>query len=238
MSQETPVVHVVEDDAGVATLIRRLLELSGYEVITHGEPQRFLEQFRARHPQCVLVDLRLPRMSGLELQRRLSELPDPPPVIVMTAYGTVQSVARAFRQGALDFIEKPFEAEVLLDSVGRALERDRDAQNASLERSRACQKLEALSARELEVFERIVHGSSSKVIAFELGLSKKTVDLHRGNVMRKLAASSLVDLVRLELATGRRVPSAPCAARERAPALPSSAADPAPTDRVPGIRTR
>ena len=197
MLLDSPLVHVVEDDPGTQEEIRHLLTRSGYEVACFRGSREFLEGYRPRHPQCVLLDVFLPFMSGLELQRRLHETSPDLPVILLTAEASTQTVLKAFRQGAEDFLEKPWEPEELLDTVGRAIEKDRRRSALSLERDAARARLARLSAREREVFERIVRGCSSKAVAAELHLSKRTVDFHRGGLMRKLEASSLAELVQL-----------------------------------------
>ncbi len=199
--QQLPLVHVIDDEEGVRVLLREMLTCSGFEVRLYEGPFEFLAQYVARSPQCLLVDVRLPRMSGLELQRRIAG-DDTPPVILFSGVGTLQTVVRAFRQGAEDYLEKPFELDALLDAVQRAIEKDRTREQARRVCAQARAELAALTAREHQVLSLVAQGRSSKNVAFELGLSKKTVDLHRGNVMRKLGAHSLPELLRIWIRAG------------------------------------
>lgn len=199
MASTVPMVHVVDDAKEVRGFVSELLSGCGYEVHCYQDTFEFLERFRPHHPQCLLLDVRLPRMSGLELQRRLLEQCPELPVILMTGYGTTLVAVRAFKQGAQDFLEKPIEAETLLDAIDHALEKDR-ARHGFLEAARlARERLAVLTSREREVFDALVCGLSSKSMAASLHISKKTVDLHRSNVMRKLEAASVTDLVRISL---------------------------------------
>ncbi len=198
---ELPLVHVVDDDEGVRALVREVLVRAGYEVRAYPGPLEFLAEYAPRSPQCLLLDLRLPRMSGLELQRRIAG-PSAPPVILLTGFATLQTALSAFRQGAEDLLEKPFETETLLDAVQRAIEKDRARQGLRLVREGAQHVLIGLTPRERQVFGFIAHGYSSKKVAFQLGLSKKTVDLHRGNLMHKLGAHSLAELLGIWLRAG------------------------------------
>lgn len=207
MDREQPLVHVVDDDTDVRSLLHSLLTRAGYEVRAYPGPLEFLAEYAARSPQCLLLDVRLPRMSGLELQRRVAG-ESGPPVILLSGFATVQTALSAFRQGAEDFIEKPFEVETLLDAVQRAIDKDRARQRQRAKRESACRTRASLTAREKQVFELVARGRSSKNVAYELGLSKKTVDLHRGNLMRKLGASSLADLLRVWLQAGGQLEAA------------------------------
>jgi FixJ family two-component response regulator len=200
MQPDSSLVHVIDDDETVAAYARTLLAGAGHAVAVYGSGPDFLARWAPRSPQCVLLDLRLPRMSGLELLRRIAEREDSPPVIMMSGYGTTHAAVEAMKLGAQDFLEKPFDPAQLLDAVARAVEHDRRRAAELRERGRAREKLARLTPREREVFELIVLGNSSKAAASTLDVSKKTVDLHRGNLMRKLGAGSVIDLLRLALA--------------------------------------
>jgi len=201
MTEEHPLVHIVEDDSSVRAMMQELLCRAGYEVKAYDGPLEFQAEYAPCPPQCLILDVRLPRMSGLELQRRLTG-GDAPPVIMLSGFATLQTALRAFRQGAEDFIEKPFEADALLDAVQRAIDKDRVRQRSRVEREGAQRELATLTARERQVLALVARGLSSKNIAFELGLSKKTVDLHRGNLMRKLGVHSLAELLRIWVHSG------------------------------------
>lgn len=200
MSEIVPLVHVLDDATQVQAFVRALLEGSGYEMRAYAEPEEFLEELDPRSPQCLLLDLRMPRMSGLEVLRQLQVRGQAMPAIMMTGFGSVHAAVEAFKLGVMDFIEKPFGPDVMLDTIARAISCDR--QGAELrERQKQVQGLLAtLTTREREVYEYLLAGNSSKRIAFELKLSKKTIDLHRARVMKKLGVSSLVALTRLALA--------------------------------------
>lgn len=200
MQPDVPLVHVVDDDESVAAYARTLLTAGGNAVAVYCSGPDYLARSVSRSPQCLLLDLCLPRMSGLELLRRLAEREDPPPVIMMSGYGTTHAAVEAMKLGARDFLEKPFDAAQLLDAVARALEHDRARSAERRERGQARERLARLTPREREVFELIVLGNSSKAAASTLDVSKKTVDLHRGNLMRKLGAGSVIELLRLALA--------------------------------------
>lgn len=197
-----PRVHVVDDSRETLVIVNELLETSGYEVVLHEDGLEFLEAFEPHHPQCLLLDIRLPHVSGLEVQRRLQQRDQVLPTVFMTGHGSTSVAVQAFRQGAEDFLEKPLEPEALLDSIARAIEKDRRHEK-QLEGSRVSdEKLRALTAREREVFELVASGLSSKGAASRLNISKKTVDLHRANMMRKLEVSSVADLMRIALTRG------------------------------------
>jgi two-component system response regulator FixJ len=159
----------------------------------------------ARHAQatgCVVTDVRMPEMSGIDLLRELKKGGSALPVIVMTGHGDVPLAVEAMKLGAFDFIEKPFDDEVLLGSVRNALGRGQQAAKREAERSKALEKLEQLSPRERQVLDGLVLGNANKVIAFDLGISPRTVELYRANLMTKMEATSLSDLVRMALAAG------------------------------------
>ena len=201
------VVHVIDDDADVRQSLAFLLSSAGLAVQVHESAIAFLDALPGIAGGCVVTDIRMPRMDGLELQRRLRELNTGLPVIVMTGHGDVPLAVEAMKAGAIDFIEKPFDDEVLLSAIRSALARrardsERDARAVA-----ARNRLKKLSDREREVLERLVAGKANKVIAHELGISPRTVEVYRANVMTKMEADSLSDLVRMALQTGPREPS-------------------------------
>ncbi len=193
------VVHVIDDDADVRQSLAFLLSAAGLAVQIHESAVAFLEALPGIQEGCVVTDIRMPGMDGLELQRRLREMKTGLPVIVMTGHGDVPLAVEAMKTGAIDFIEKPFDDEVLLSAIRSALNRrardsERDARAAAVQH-----RIKKLSDREREVLEKLVTGKANKVIAYELGISPRTVEVYRANVMTKMEADSLSDLVRMAL---------------------------------------
>jgi two-component system response regulator FixJ len=201
------VVHVIDDDADVRQSLAFLLSTAGLAVQVHESAVAFLRALPGIPEGCVVTDIRMPGMDGLELQRRLRELKAALPVIVMTGHGDVRLAVEAMKTGAIDFIEKPFDDEVLLSAVRSALTRrakdsERDARAAAVQ-----DRIRKLSDREREVLEKLVAGKANKVIAYELGISPRTVEVYRANVMTKMEADSLSDLVRMAVVeTGGQEP--------------------------------
>ena len=197
------VVHVIDDDVDVRQSLAFLLSAAGFAVRVHESAVAFLSALPEVKGGCVLTDIRMPQMSGMELQHRLRELKSGLPVIVMTGHGDVPLAVEAMKAGAVDFIEKPFDDEVLLSAVRAALAR-RARENARDARTLEIQdRVKRLSEREREVLDRLVAGKANKVIAFELGISPRTVEVYRANVMTKMQADSLSELVRMALIEGR-----------------------------------
>ncbi|ODT22803.1 MAG: DNA-binding response regulator [Kaistia sp. SCN 65-12] len=196
------VVHVIDDDEVVRQSLAFLLSSAGLAVRVHESAVAFLDVLPEVQEGCVVTDIRMPQMDGLELQRRLHEMKTALPVIVMTGHGDVPLAVEAMKAGAIDFIEKPFDDEILLSAIRSALARrardsERDARRAAIR-----DRVQRLSEREGEVLERLVAGKVNKVIAYELGISPRTVEIYRANVMTKMQADSLSDLVRMVLVEG------------------------------------
>jgi two-component system response regulator FixJ len=194
-------IHVVDDDPAVRDSLRMLLETSGYDVRVFDSAGAFL----ASQPQgigCVLTDVRMPDIDGLELLRRLRAQETRLPVIVMTGQGDIAIAVRAMKAGAVDFLEKPFEDASLFEAVARALEQSERQREHAATSAEAASRLAALTPREREVFDLLVTGLSNKAIANTLGGSPRTIEVHRARVFEKLRANSLPDLVRLLLAAG------------------------------------
>ena len=189
MSEEAA-VFVVDDDPAVRDSIAMLVRAEGFEARTFDSARSFLVEWERSTPGCLIIDLRLPGLSGLDLQEHLAGDDNTPPIIFLTGYGTVPAAVRALKAGAMDFLEKPFDPAVLLALVHEALARDR-ARRADIRR------LGALTRREREVLEKVAEGDTNKVIAANLGISVRTVELHRARGMRKLRVRSVADLVRL-----------------------------------------
>ncbi|MBO9623358.1 MAG: response regulator transcription factor [Sphingomonas sp.] len=191
-----PVVHIVDDDQGLREALVRLVRSVGYEARPHGSVKAFLSAARAAVPSCILLDVRLPDMSGLELQANLVKAGIEHPVIMMTGYGDIPMSVRAMKAGAIDFLTKPFRDQDLLDAVAAATARDRLRLDQQHVRSELDARYGSLSQREREVLAGIVDGLMNKEIADRLGLSIVTVKAHRGSLSRKMGAAGAADLVR------------------------------------------
>lgn len=190
-------VYVVDDDETIRRALERLVRSVGLEVRSFASAREFLALESPAGPACVVLDVRMPGPSGLDLQQELARTGRGIPVIFMTGHGTVPMTVRAMKAGAVDFLEKPFDDQVLLDAVQRALERDRHALDERGVLDELRRRLASLTPREREVFERVVRGLLNKQIGAELGASEKTIKVHRGRVMRKMRARSVADLVRM-----------------------------------------
>jgi FixJ family two-component response regulator len=190
-------VHVVDDDQSMRTSLSRLLTGAGYAVTLYATAEQLLEVAGPDLTGCLLLDLRLPGLSGLELQRQLIERGCPAPVIFLTAHGDVTAGVRAMKHGAVDFLEKPVGADKLLSAVADAVARDTVSRRRRAELSALDALAAALSPREKEVWLRVVAGQLNKQIAFDLGIVERTVKLHRHAAMKKLRAESVTDLVRI-----------------------------------------
>jgi two-component system, LuxR family, response regulator FixJ len=208
MPSDKPIVHVIDDDEAVREALAFQLGSVGIEVRTYESAVVFLTVASTVQTGCIITDVRMPELSGIDLVRRLRELKLSVPVIVMTAHGDIPLAVQAMRLGAVDFLEKPFEDEVLLASVRSALDRgDRD-QKRQAERSNIETRFAALSNRERDVLKGLVAGHANKQIAYDLGISPRTIENYRANLMIKMQAASLSDLVRMALTAGILDPSA------------------------------
>jgi two-component system response regulator FixJ len=194
-----PTVVVVDDDEAVRDSLQAMLEAEGFVVETFRGAADFLEGFRATPNSCLLIDVRMPGMDGIELLTKLATRVSSPPVIMMTGHGDVPMAVMAMKLGAVDFIEKPFAAGTLVRSIRDALAACRPTATAIYDTDR---RLARLTGREREVLEQLVVGRSNKEIALELGISPRTVEIHRARVMEKMQAHSLSHLVRMALAAG------------------------------------
>jgi two-component system response regulator FixJ len=195
-------VYIVDDDDGVRDSLQVLLEASGYAARGFPSPQDFLDAIRTIDFGCALVDLQMPGMDGLELQNRLKTLNVRLPVVVVTAHGDIATAVEAMRAGAIDFVEKPFTDDAILTSIKMALA-DRPKPNTEDQaRQTILERMKILSPREREVLDGMVAGHPNKVIAYNLSLSPRTVEIHRARVMDKMQARSLSELVRLAITAG------------------------------------
>jgi len=197
------VVHVIDDDAAMRDSLSFLLESAELAARTYESAVVFLDHLQGLEPGCILTDVRMPQMSGLELIARLKALGVGLPVIVMTGHADVPLAIEAMKAGVHDFIEKPFDDEALLSTIRSALAQAKDQAERTGEMAAIRAKLESLSAREREVLDGLVAGNANKVIAFDLGISPRTVEIYRANVMTKMGAGSLSELVRMTLAAER-----------------------------------
>ena len=197
MSPAKPTVYVVDDDPSVRVAMERLLKSVGLTIKTCASAREFLDQASPEWSGCLIVDLRMPGMGGLDLQDQLSARQVSLPVIFLTGYGTVPASVRAMKAGAVDFLEKPVDDQTLLDAVHKALERDRRARGNQAGMQALEQRLAILTPREYEVFTFIISGRLNKQIAGELGTTEKTIKVHRARIMKKLQCASLAELVRL-----------------------------------------
>lgn len=191
------VIHLIDDDEDIRRSMSFLLGTAGLAVRVHESALRFLEQLADLQPGCIITDVRMPGMDGLELQLRLKELGVGMPIIVMTGHADVPLAVQAMKAGAVDFIEKPFNDEVLLSAVRIALQVHEKGGVSTAETSQVQAKLDLLSARERQVLEGLLAGHPNKTIAYDLSLSPRTVEVHRANVMTKMGANSLSELVRM-----------------------------------------
>jgi RNA polymerase sigma factor (sigma-70 family) len=199
MNQTTPSVFVVDDDVEVRNALKLLLESVGLPVICYASALEYLKAFDERLTGCLVVDVRMPGMSGLDMQEKLSEFPIHPPVIIITGHGDVPMAVRAVQAGAVDFIEKPFRDQILLDSVHRAIEMDAERRGEASRKSEIREHLNQLTPREREVLDLVVSGMRNKNISKQLGITLSTVEAHRSRVMEKMQADSLSHLMRMML---------------------------------------
>jgi FixJ family two-component response regulator len=196
-TEALPTVFIVDDDRGLRQAIHDLVESVGLRAESFASGEDFLRAKRMNRPSCLVLDVRLPQMSGLDFQQRLTETGIQIPIIFITAHGDIPMSVRALKSGALEFLTKPFRDQDLLDAIHQALERDRAARELQSEIHNLQERVRTLTAREQEVMNLVVSGMLNKQIASEIGTSEATVKIHRGNVMRKMKAGSVVDLVRM-----------------------------------------
>jgi len=196
-SAALPTVFIIDDDKGMRQAIEDLVESVGLRAETFASGEEFLSRRHIGGPSCLVLDVRLPQMSGLDFQRRLTETGTQIPIIFITAHGDVPMSVRALKSGAVEFLTKPFRDQDLLDAIQQALQHDRAAQEQQAEIHDLRERYHTLTAREREVMALVVSGMLNKQIASEIGASEATVKIHRGNAMHKMQAASVVDLVRM-----------------------------------------
>ncbi len=194
-----PTIYVVDDDDSMRQAVTLLLRTVGYQPVAFARPSEFLAGFDAQLHGCLVLDIRMPEMSGLEIQQQLNRSGVMLPVIFITGHGDIPMAVQAMKDGAFDFLTKPFRDQDLLDRINNALKQDAENRAAIERHADMRSRAESLTAREREVFELIVEGKANKVVAIDLGLSERTVEIHRSNVMEKMGARSVAHLVRMHL---------------------------------------
>lgn len=192
-------VYIVDDDDAMRRALSLLLNTVGYKTAAFASPKDFLEKFKSDAAGCLVLDIRMPGMSGLELQQHLNRMGSMLPVLFITGHGDVPMAVQAMKEGAFEFVQKPFRDQDLLDRVNHALELDRQNRNTLARRADVLQRFESLTPREKQVLQFVVDGAANKVIAIDLGLSERTVEIHRAKVMEKMDARSVAHLVKLQM---------------------------------------
>ena len=203
MKEKPATVFVVDDDEAVRTSLRLLLKSVGLPVETYAAAQEFLDQFDPDRAGCLVLDIRMPGISGLELQQHLNDQHSIMPIVFITGHGDVPMAVEAMQAGAVDFIQKPFRDQDLIDRINRALEKDREMRSQLRERDEIRRRMSQLTPREREVLELVTQGKANKVIAGDLNVSQRTVEIHRARVMEKMGANSLAHLVRMVIEAHR-----------------------------------
>jgi len=196
-ASDIPTVFIIDDDRGMRQAVQDLVESVGLRAEPFATGQEFLSRHPSSEPGCLVLDVRLPQMSGLDFQRLLTETGVQIPIIFITAHGDIPMSVRALKSGAVEFLTKPFRDQDLLDAIQHALQRDRLVREQQAEIHDLSERYQTLTVREREVMPLVVSGMLNKQIASEIGASEATVKIHRGNVMQKMQAGSLIELVRM-----------------------------------------
>ena len=205
MTKETrrkPVIYIVDDDDGMRRALTVLMTTVGYQPVAFARPAEFLQKYDPNQAGCLVLDVRMPEMSGLEVQQQLNRNGALIPVILITGHGDIPMAVQAMKDGAFDFLQKPFRDQELLDRINAALKQDAQNRESVDRLADLRQRAESLTPREREVMALVVDGKANKVIAIDLGLSERTVEIHRANVMEKMAARSVAHLVKMHLTLG------------------------------------
>ena len=201
-SKRKPTVYIVDDDDGMRRALGILMTTVGYQPAAFAGPREFLAKYDPGQPACLVLDVRMPEMSGLEVQQQLNRNGSMLPVILVSGHGDIPMAVQAMKDGAFDFLQKPFRDQELLDRINAALKLDAE-NRASVDRlADLKQRADSLTPREREVMAMVVDGKANKVIAIDLGLSERTVEIHRANVMEKMGARSVAHLVKMHLMLG------------------------------------
>jgi two-component system, LuxR family, response regulator FixJ len=195
----TATVYIVDDDDGMRRALSLLLNTVGFKTAALASPKEFLDTFKPDTAGCLVLDIRMPGMSGLELQQHLNRVGSMLPVIFITGHGDVPMAVQAMKEGAFEFVQKPFRDQDLLDRINHALEQDKENRSTLARRADVLHRVESLTPREKQVMAMVVDGAANKVIAIDLGLSERTVEIHRAKVMEKMGARSVAHLVKLQM---------------------------------------
>lgn len=199
-TNQTPTVFIVDDDPAIRIAMQALMESVNLNHEIFSSADEFLAAGTDQRAGCLVLDIRMPGLGGLELQQELIERGNAPPIIFITGHGDVPMAVEAMQKGAVDFIQKPFRDQDLLDRISEALKTDKEQRKEQQEHAEVARRVDKLTKREYEVFDLVVTGKPNKVIAYELGVSQRTVEIHRARVMEKMQARSLADLVKMHLA--------------------------------------
>jgi len=199
MNEAESTVFVVDDDADLRESLGWLFQSAGLRVKSYSTAQEFLTDYKPEEPGCLLLDVRMPGLSGLDLQEELRRRGVPPPIIMMTGHARVPMAVRALKGGAIDFIQKPFSDQELLERIHQAIDLDRRTRQVRTEAAKFAALLTYLTPRERKVMDLVIAGKPNKIIAADLAISPKTVEIHRGRVMEKMRVESVAELVRLDL---------------------------------------
>ena len=198
-TEQSPTVFIVDDDAAIRFAMQALMDSVNLNHEIFASADEFLEKFGEQRPGCLVLDIRMPGLGGLELQEELIKRGNTLPIIFITGHGDVPMAVEAMQKGAVDFIQKPFRDQELLDRIREALTTDEERREEQQHHAEVAGRLERLTNREREVFDLVVTGKPNKVIAYELGVSQRTVEIHRARVMEKMQARSLADLVKMHM---------------------------------------
>jgi two-component system response regulator FixJ len=201
-SKRKPVVYIVDDDDGMRRALTILITTVGYQPVAFAKPSEFLAKYDPGQPSCLVLDVRMPEMSGLEVQQQLNKTGAMLPVILVSGHGDIPMAVQAMKDGAFDFLQKPFRDQELLDRINAALKQDAQNRESVDRLADLKSRQESLTPREREVLAFVVDGKANKVIAIDLGLSERTVEIHRANVMEKMGARSVAHLVKMHLMLG------------------------------------
>jgi FixJ family two-component response regulator len=196
-SKTTPVVHVIDDDDSMRDALKLLLTTAGVEALSFDSAAAFLSEYDARRPGCILLDVRMPGMGGFELQRELALRGDRKPIVMISGHGDIPMATRAMKAGVVDFIEKPFNDQDLIDLIQECIQKDVALQEKLSRRQTVLKRIEQLTDRERQIMDKLIQGKLSKAIGPELGISSKTVDVHRAHILLKMKVRSIAELIHL-----------------------------------------
>lgn len=200
-------IFIVDDEQEVRDSLKWLVESAAYEAKTYPDALSFLEDYKNSEPGCLVLDVRMPRMTGLELQAKLIEKKIKLPIVFITGHGDIAMAVRAMKLGAVDFLTKPANHQLLLETINKAVNRYYKDNQGDKNKEKALQHFQQLTPREKEIFAHIIQGKLNKVVAYDLGISVNTVEIHRGNIMRKMAVRTLAELVRMGIQIESELPA-------------------------------